>query len=82
MATDARDCTSVTRAQQWRTCSTLFAFRVLRYGISVSQLGKDGWNQIKVGNAECHGSFRGFDSDEARLANYAEFLITTDQWTE
>lgn len=58
-------------------------FRVIQ--ASVEQMGTDGWAQIKVRNAERHGSFGGFDfndSDESRLANYAEFLVKTDRWTE
>lgn len=58
-------------------------FRVIQS--SVSKIGKGGWNQIKVGSAKHHGTFRGFDfndSDEFRLAKYAEFLVKTERWTE
>lgn len=58
-------------------------FRVIR--ASVHELGRNGWNQIRVEDAEFHGTFQGFDfndSDEIRLANYAKHLIKTDRWTE
>jgi uncharacterized protein YfbU (UPF0304 family) len=58
-------------------------FRVIQ--ASVRELGKDGWKQIKVEDAEFHGTFHGFDfndSDEIRLANYARHLVKTDRWTE
>jgi len=58
-------------------------FRVIQ--ASVRELGKDGWNQISVKDAEFHGTFRGFDfndSDEIRLANYAEHLVKTNRWAE
>jgi len=58
-------------------------FRVIQS--SVRELGKDGWNQINVEDAEFHGSFQGFDfndADESRLGNYARYLIKTDRWAE
>ncbi|UOD83343.1 YfbU family protein [Paenarthrobacter ureafaciens] len=58
-------------------------FRVIQ--ASVRKLGKDGWKQLSVDDAEYHGTFQGFDyndADEVRLANYAKFLIKTDRWTE
>ena len=58
-------------------------FRVI--GSSVRELGKDGWNQLAVEDAEHLGSFQGFDfndSLESRLGSYARFLIKTDRWTE
>ncbi len=58
-------------------------FRVIEN--SVRELGEGGWDQIKVGDAEHYGKFRGFDfndSDEIRLANYAKYLIKNDRWTE
>ncbi len=73
----------MTRAECELVWDIFDMFRVIQ--ASVNQLGTDGWNQIKVGNAKRHGSFGGFDfndSDEARLANYAEFLVKTDRWTE
>ncbi len=58
-------------------------FRVIQ--TSVRELGEDGWNQIRVKDAESRGTFRGFDfndSGEIRLANYAKHLVKTDRWTE
>lgn len=58
-------------------------FRVLQ--ASVRELGKEGWNQINVDDAEHFGSFQGFDFNDAtelRLGNYAKYLIKTDRWTE
>ncbi|MGP4965869.1 YfbU family protein [Glutamicibacter ardleyensis] len=73
----------MTRAECELVWDIFDMFRVIQ--ASVSQLGKDGWNEVKVGNARRYGSFGGFDfndSDEARLANYAEFLVKNDRWTE
>lgn len=58
-------------------------FRVIQ--ASVRGLSKDGWKQVKVEDAELHGTFRGFDFndlDEIRLANYAKHLVKTNRWTE
>lgn len=58
-------------------------FRVIES--SVRELGKDGWNQLAVEDAEYLGSFQGFDFNDAlesRLGSYARFLIETDRWTE
>lgn len=58
-------------------------FRVIQS--SVRELGKDGWNQTNVEDAESFGSFQGFDFNDAtelRLGNYARYLIKTDRWTE
>lgn len=58
-------------------------FRVIQF--SVKKLGKDGWDQVGVKDAEHYGTFRGFDFneyDEIRLANYAEFLVKSGRWTE
>lgn len=73
----------MTRAECELVWDIFDMFRVIQ--ASVSKMGKDGWNQIKVGNAKRHGTFGGFDfndADEVRLANYAEFLVKTDRWTE
>lgn len=73
----------LTRAECELVWDIFDMFRVIQ--ASVRQLGQDGWNQIKVEDAEHYGTFRGFDfndSEEIRLANYAEFLIKTGRWTE
>lgn len=73
----------MTRAECELVWDIFDMFRVIQ--ASVRQLGKNGWNQIKVRNAERYGKFRGFDfndADEIRLANYAKFLIRADRWTE
>ncbi len=73
----------MTRAECELVWDIFDMFRAIQ--ASVSKLGEDGWNQIKVGDAEYYGKFRGFDfndSDESRLARYAKFLVSTDRWTE
>lgn len=79
--TDISEPTS--RAECELVWDILDMFRVIQF--SVKKLGKDGWDQVKVKDAEYYGTFRGFDfndSDEIRLANYAEFLVTSGRWTE
>ncbi|WP_454812862.1 YfbU family protein [Paenarthrobacter nitroguajacolicus] len=73
----------MSRAECELVWDILDMFRVIQ--ASVRRLGKDGWNQLNVDDAEYHGTFRGFDfndADEVRMANYAEFLVKTDRWTE
>ncbi|MFE4080430.1 YfbU family protein [Paenarthrobacter sp. YIM B13468] len=73
----------MSRAECELVWDILDMFRVIK--ASVRKLGKDGWQQLDVADAEYHGTFQGFDyndADEVRLANYAKFLIKTDRWTE
>jgi uncharacterized protein len=73
----------MTRAECELVWDIFDMFRVIQ--ASVRKLGKDGWNQIRVEDAERYGTFGGFDfneADEIRLANYARFLVKTDRWTE
>lgn len=58
-------------------------FRVITY--SIRKLGKDGWENTGVVNAEHYGSFRGFDLQvdrESKLAGYVDFLVRTGRWEE
>ena len=58
-------------------------FRVIKY--SIQDLGRHGWEQTGVVDAEYYGSFRGFDYQidlESKLAGYVDYLVETCRWEE
>lgn len=58
-------------------------FRVIKY--SIQDLGRNGWGQTGVVDAEYYGSFRGFDYQidlESKLAGYVGYLVETCRWEE
>lgn len=58
-------------------------FRGIKY--SIRDLGRNGWKQTGVVEAEYYGSFRGFDYQvdlESKLARYVDYLVETCRWEE
>ncbi|MNW45937.1 hypothetical protein D3C74_232130 [compost metagenome] len=52
---------------------------------SVHELGKDGWNQLSLEDAERYGTFQGFDLNDAResrMLSYVRHLVKTDRYKE